>query len=186
MNAPIPNPLTSLQNPSALPDAWVERIFDHMAALYGSKFADLWGGTDSANVRAMWARKLGGFAEIPGAIKAALSALDERPFPPTLPEFIQLCRDAARRFGTGTATLPHHPTPEERERAKAAASEAARIARGDGRDHMAWARDPKSQYACTAIFDGAQRDSRLRAIRDEFIRSGIADESGKLLRRTYS
>jgi len=182
MNDRLPNQSTLPLNQPVLPDPWVERIFDHMAALYGSKFADLWRGTDAEKVKDMWARKLGGFASMPACIRAALNALDERPFPPTLPEFIQLCRESARRFGNGSATHPRHPSPEERERAKAAASEAARIARGDGRDHLAWTRNPVSQYACTAVFEGAQRDARLKAIRDELIRSGVSSEAGKLLR----
>jgi hypothetical protein len=96
-----------------------------MAALYGSKFADLWRGTDAAAVRRMWAEKLGGFHDKPEAIKSALDALDERPFPPTLPEFIGLCRDAARRMGPTTAALPHKLTPEEVERNKQRIAEIA-------------------------------------------------------------
>lgn len=186
MNDRMPTNATSPANQPASSERGIDRLFGELESLYGSRFADLWSGTDIERVKAKWTEKLRGFSDHPGVIQKAVDALDERPSPPTLPEFIQLCRDAARRFGTGTATLPHHPSPEERERAKAAASEAARIARGDSRDHLAWAREPKSQCACTAVFDGAKRDSRLRDIRDELIRSGIADESGKLLRRTYS
>lgn len=174
---------TSQPNVSALPDAWIIRIFDHMAALYGSKFADLWRGTDAEKVKGMWSQRLSGFSSQPACIKAALDALDERPFPPTLPEFIQLCRDAGRRFGTEQKALPHNPTPEEMERAKAAAREAARIARGDRRENLDWARHPKSQLACTAVFDGAKRDGRLREIRDDMVRDGVASESGSLLKR---
>ena len=63
---------TSAARPFVLPDSWIVRIFDHMAAMYGSKFADLWRGTEPEKVRAMWAEKLAGFADKPKAIKLAL------------------------------------------------------------------------------------------------------------------
>lgn len=106
-----------------LPDAWVGRIFDHMTANYGTKFLDLWRGTDLALVRRHWAEKLGGFVEKPEAIKLALDALDEKPFPPTLPEFLALCREAARRIAPPVAALPHKLTLEELEKNRKRAAE---------------------------------------------------------------
>ena len=96
-----------------LPETWINRLFSHFEALYGSKFANLWQGTDIANVKRMWAEKLGGFEDKPQAIKGALDALDEHPFPPTLPEFIILCRTAARRIGTDKPMLECKLTPEQ-------------------------------------------------------------------------
>lgn len=107
-----------------LPPAWIERLFAHMSASYGSKFADLWRGADLAEVKSLWAEKLGGFHDRPEAIKAALNALDEKPFPPTLPEFLHLCRDAARRIGDQKPlALAHKLTPEEIERNRKRASD---------------------------------------------------------------
>ena len=63
-------------NRSALPESWVERIFDHMLGLYGAKFSDLWGGTNLDTVQRIWSQKLSGFREMPGAIKEALNALE--------------------------------------------------------------------------------------------------------------
>lgn len=94
---------TSPQSPAALPPEWVERIFAHMACLYGRLFADMWAGQDAETVKAFWGRKLAGFADHPKAIAAALDALDGRNFPPTCPEFIGLCRDALRRNPSGPA-----------------------------------------------------------------------------------
>lgn len=96
-----------------LPAKWIDRIFEHMAGLYGSRFADLWRGTDIAAVKTLWAEKLGGFGDTPDAIKAALDALDDKPLPPTLPEFLHLCRDAARRAPPKTLALEHKLSAED-------------------------------------------------------------------------
>ena len=101
-----------------LPENWINRLFGHFEALYGAKFSSLWQGTDIANVKRMWAEKLGGFEDKPQAIKGALDALDEHPYPPTLPEFIILCRTAARRMGTDKPLLECKLTPEQIERNK--------------------------------------------------------------------
>lgn len=168
---------TSPANHFALPESWVARIFDHMAALYGSKFADLWRGTDASAVRRKWAEKLGGFHDKPEAIKSALDALDERPFPPTLPEFIGLCRDAARRIGPTTAALPHRLTPEEQDCAEKAAAMAKDALRKAGeRDHLAWAKKPRSRIAFDALADLARNgDSRFREIMADLIAQGATD-----------
>lgn len=83
-----------------LPESWINKIFDYQIAMYGSRFADLWRGTDLEKVKAVWAEKLKGFESNPEAIKEALNSLDDKPWPPSLPEFLQLCRNAATRKGT--------------------------------------------------------------------------------------
>lgn len=99
-----------------LPDRWVERIFTHMACAYGTRFADMWAGQDAATVKAFWARKLGGFAHRGDVIAAALDALDEQPTPPSLPQFLAICRTQARRLPSPHMALPEPPaatvTPE--------------------------------------------------------------------------
>ena len=99
-----------------LPDAWIGRIFDCFTANYGTRFLDMWRGTDLAMVRRHWAEKLGGFHDKPQAIKAALDALDEKPFPPTLPEFLAMCRECSKRINTEPLALEHKLTPEDIER----------------------------------------------------------------------
>jgi hypothetical protein len=86
-----------------LPKELIDRIFAEMACQYGRRFAEMWAGIDPDTVKAFWARKLGGFADYPQAIRAALDALDDRPFPPTCPEFSAMCRDALRRNPAGPA-----------------------------------------------------------------------------------
>lgn len=95
-----------------LPDRWIERIFAHMAASYGTRFADLWAGQDAATVKAFWAVKLGGFAGRGDVIKAALDALDEQPTPPSLPQFLAICRTQTRRLPSPHLALPAPPPAE--------------------------------------------------------------------------
>ena len=121
-----------------LPDNWISRIFDHLSGLYGSRFADLWRGADPEIVRRMWAEKLSGFQDMPGAIKEALSALDSKPNPPTLPEFLELCREAARRHSHDTPKLEHKPTHEELQRA-----EEARIRANETMKAVSAAKNPR-------------------------------------------
>ena len=130
-----------------LPESWIARIFDHMSALYGSKFADLWRGTDPEAMRRVWATKLSGFSDQPNAIKQALDALDAKPFPPTLPEFLTMCREAGQRGLDAPKALPHYPTADEIARAEEAARKVREtVAKMPSRDHLAWAKDLKQRH----------------------------------------
>lgn len=168
---------------SALPAEWIERIFALMLASYGTKFTDLWRGTDLAAVKAMWAEKLAGFADKPKAIKDALNALDERPFPPTLPEFLNLCREAAKRYGPTQQALPYRPTEADKQRLKNAATEAAKAVSMADYDPLTWAKKPKSQKALDMVIDGAKRNMALAQIVAGHVENGICNEAGKLLKR---
>lgn len=75
---------------NALPEAWVERLFERMLLDYGKKFSDQWGGADTDTLIAHWSRELAGYS---GAeLKLGMDALSSREWPPTLPEFKRLCR----------------------------------------------------------------------------------------------
>lgn len=100
----------------ALPSAWVDRIFSTMIAHYGSRFADMWRDTNIADVKAVWAEKLGGFADMPDCLKYGLGCLDGREWPPTLPEFLADCRRAPKPTLTA---IEHKLLPEDIERNKA-------------------------------------------------------------------
>lgn len=74
-----------------LPFEWVERLFQRLHAMYGTKWVALWDGQDIRNVMAAWAYDLAGVSA--DQIKRALEHLkSHNPFPPTLPEFLSLCR----------------------------------------------------------------------------------------------
>lgn len=95
-------------SPKPLPSAWVDRLFSRLAAFYGSqKLATMWVDADMAEVKAVWAEQLGRFE--PTSISAALQRLIDsgNQWPPTLPEFCELCRQAAvaRRGAQDAAVL---------------------------------------------------------------------------------
>ncbi len=81
---------TSQAKPSALPEPWIERLFSKFEAIYGARFADAWKGCNLANVKVVWAEVLGGYSreELAAGVAKCLS----RDWPPTLPEFLKLCR----------------------------------------------------------------------------------------------
>lgn len=83
-------------SPKPLPSAWVDRLFARLAAFYGSqKLATMWVDSDMAEVKTVWSEQLGRFE--PASIAAALQRLVDsgNQWPPTLPEFVELCRQAA-------------------------------------------------------------------------------------------
>lgn len=85
----------------------IDRLFDRLQGLYGSLWLDRWrtgetmelpGGVKADKgmllAKAQWAVELSGFADRPGQerIGRAIEACRHRALPPTLPEFLDLCR----------------------------------------------------------------------------------------------
>lgn len=68
-----------------------------MSAYYGKHFADLWGVTDIASVKRVWAEELGRLK--PQQIALGMEACKRRKFPPTLPEFLELCKPTPEQLG---------------------------------------------------------------------------------------
>ncbi len=93
----IPTNGSSTPKRSASREAIVDRLFQCLGAMYGKAWLDMWTGAPMADVKSEWARRLDGIE--PGAIRLALDALvaSGKPFPPTLPEFVSLCRQFIRR-----------------------------------------------------------------------------------------
>jgi hypothetical protein len=81
---------------SVLPESWIDRIFGRMEASYGSLFLDRWRGCDIVEVKKVWAEELRSFSDYPACFGVALKAMvdDGLKFPPTLPEFVGMCRKA--------------------------------------------------------------------------------------------
>lgn len=131
---------------SSLTDRWVGRVFDEMQATYGNRFADMWSGTNPAAIRATWGRKLAGFTDRPACLEAALAALDDKPWPPSLPEFISLCRDAARRLGTQPLALPA-PEINPGQSARRIEHVAATMKMPDTYDWRGWAKRLRARHA---------------------------------------
>lgn len=87
-----------------------------MQGHYGSRFLNMWttghalpDGQDAGLVNAMyhWAEKLGWYSDHPESIKHVLDHLPEDP--PTLPQFVNLCRTAPRK----EAPMLEHKLTEE-------------------------------------------------------------------------
>ncbi|VEI25152.1 hypothetical protein [Bordetella bronchiseptica] len=65
-------------------------VVSELRLLYGSKFAQAWEGLTPREVKASWGEKLAGLTE--AEARVGLVACLGRDWPPTLPEFIRLCR----------------------------------------------------------------------------------------------
>lgn len=76
----------------ALPDAWIERIFQRMEDRYGALWADRYGAFPRERVKRSWAEDLADLTR--DELARGVSACRDRKFPPTLPEFRELCRPA--------------------------------------------------------------------------------------------
>lgn len=100
---------------SVLPDSWIERIFTLMSAMYGALFRERWRDCDLDEVKRVWAEELSSFSDNPECFGLALKAMvGECKFPPTLPEFVAICRKHYSR--PKLVALEHKLSPEEIER----------------------------------------------------------------------
>ena len=81
---------TSQASQSALPDTWIEKLFQKMEDRYGDLWATRYGSFPRSRVKQTWAEDLGDLSgeEVARGVAACRSAK----FPPTLPEFRALCR----------------------------------------------------------------------------------------------
>lgn len=61
-----------------------------MEGMYGSKFIDMWRGADIAIVKSMWAEEMGKLSS--EELKRGYGALISRDWPPSLPEYVKLCK----------------------------------------------------------------------------------------------
>ena len=89
----------------SLPSEWVERLFLRLQAIYGNRAATMWADIPVAEVKAVWADALGDFLgdDIRAALDSCVSVYTD--YPPTLPQFIGLCRDAKRLRAAGATKL---------------------------------------------------------------------------------
>jgi hypothetical protein len=78
----------SISRPVPLP--WVEALFAKMTGFYGAKFSDQWRGCNLDQVKALWADEMGKLTR--EELKRGADSLIGREWPPTLPEFVKLCR----------------------------------------------------------------------------------------------
>lgn len=144
---------SSMLNQS-LPERWVAKIFQELQGNYGSRFLNQWktgqmmpDGTDAGikNAMATWARKLGGFSDIGEVFKTVLESLPEEP--PSLPQFIAMCREAGRRLDKSKPAIEYKPTAEEQEAAAEVIRKASdSIKKAPAHDFKAWAKVLKARH----------------------------------------
>lgn len=134
-----------------------------------------------ANVKDTWAEELANFEDKPECIGHALKVLATSKFPPTLPEFLEACRQAPRKEAPA---LRYVPTAEDEERARQSAASAAKAIkkiRGDGID-VHWATHPQGVTHLKFIFEAAAKDARFRPCIAEMVANGVCTEDGHLLK----
>lgn len=68
----------------------IDRLFQMLHGFYGTKFVDLWRDQDINEVKAAWRQELRGLTA--AELQAGMDGCRTRPWPPTLPEFLLLCR----------------------------------------------------------------------------------------------
>lgn len=155
MNAPSKRP--------PLRDSWVERIFDRMQGLYGSLWLDRWRSGEVIEhdgqrfdrglllAKATWGQELAGFSDHPERITRALEACRHRNLPPTLPEFLDLCR---QQHPDAPVALPAPKVPQEvaQARAQELRQAADRIA-SRAFDGLAWAKTPPDRGARGSLWE---------------------------------
>ncbi len=100
--------MTKLQTSSTsiepAPISWVESLFSRMVACYGSKFADMWRDADMKMVKSMWASEMGKLTH--EELRHGFQSLMSRAWPPTLPEYIILCKSLEKRPAAHVMALP--------------------------------------------------------------------------------
>jgi hypothetical protein len=96
---------------NALPKRWIEALFSKMSAFYGARFADMWRGSKVDEVQKAWAIEL--FKLSREQLKAGSDSLTAIPKPPTLPEFVTLCKQARAEQAAHTARQIEHVEPAD-------------------------------------------------------------------------
>lgn len=99
----------------------------------------MWKGTDVAGVKTAWAEALSGYRV--GEVKAGLAACRSKPWPPTLPEFLMLCRpspDVEKAFAEAQEQVSRRQFGEDKWSSKALYWSAVEFGFHDLRS-MAWA-----------------------------------------------
>lgn len=75
-----------------LPDAWTEKLFNVMEDRYGSLWVDRYGAFPRPRVMQTWGSDLADMSR--EELARGVDACRDRRFPPSLPEFRELCRPA--------------------------------------------------------------------------------------------
>ncbi len=137
-------------------------------------------------VLSTWDEALAGID--PERIQRALVDCQNAENPPTLPDFLRLCR-AQRAANDHQPRLPYCGAETSAEQARENLERTRRmfgsIGQAGRRDPLAWARHPRSAQSVHALAHGAVTDHRLRTILLEHVDEGgercSSDEAAKAL-----
>jgi hypothetical protein len=122
----------------AIPEHWVESLFEKMLFTYGAKFSDQWKGIDPKGLKRHWATVLGRFS--PEELKAGVAKLKDHDWPPTLSQFEKMCKverqDPAHVIGLPAPRSPNADKEAKAMMEKLGASEVMK----PKTDHKLWAK----------------------------------------------
>ncbi|WP_131754085.1 hypothetical protein [Burkholderia vietnamiensis] len=130
----------------ALPQHWVEALFSKMAAFYGSRFASMWNGVNVVEAHRAWAIELGKLSR--DQLKAGSDNLTALPKPPTLPEFVALCRQARSEQAASTAPRLADERPADRATVEANLGAIRRV------QERVMRREPTAEWAFKLLMRG--------------------------------
>lgn len=124
----------------------------------------MWAASDVAEVKAVWGEGLGTCSA--GTLRAALQALVDSgsEWPPTLPEFRELCRQYDRPEAASPALAAPRVDPPP------GVAGALRDAVSGPGDPRFWAKHPKSAQAVRLLVRGCEREPSLRPILASLLR----------------
>ena len=71
-------------------DKWIDALFAKMSLYYGNKFADMWRDSSMQAIKGSWAQELRKLSR--EDFTRGANALMTQEWPPTLPQFIKLCK----------------------------------------------------------------------------------------------
>lgn len=128
---------TSPAKQSALPDAWIDRLFQRFSLMYGNAWAQKWAGLPLADVKAAWAADLA-FASADQIRRALDHCRANNPHAPSSPEFVGLCRAFAPAMDT-SRSLPDYSREAMHPQVRAEIARALNPAKKP--DPKDWARD---------------------------------------------
>ena len=74
----------------ALPKKWIDDLFDRMLMTFGKRFSDQWQGTDPQKLKEFWGTRMATLTSV--EMRSGVEAMLKLKWPPTLNEFIELCR----------------------------------------------------------------------------------------------
>jgi len=93
----------------ALPSEWISRLFSRFQAIYGNRTQTMWKDADPDEVRSVWADSLARFeaVDIKRALETMMMVAAYAEYPPTLPQFAAMCRDAKSVRSQGMPKVVH-------------------------------------------------------------------------------